>query len=124
MMRFKIDENIHPDLASFLRQHGHDVATVWDEGLRGTTDANLAHTCQKEKRALITLDQDFADIRSYPPEQYYGLIVLRVAKQHRTHLLDVLTRILPLLHDEALTEHLWVVDESSVRIRGTDVLDS
>ena len=34
MTRFKIDENLHPDVASFMREHGHDVLTVWDKGLR------------------------------------------------------------------------------------------
>ena len=34
-MLFKIDENLHPDVASVLREHGHDAVTVWDQGLRG-----------------------------------------------------------------------------------------
>ena len=41
-MRFKTDENVHPDVAALLREQGHDAATVWDQSLRGATDANLA----------------------------------------------------------------------------------
>jgi hypothetical protein len=29
-MRFKTDEDLHPELAVFLRENGHDALTVWD----------------------------------------------------------------------------------------------
>lgn len=120
MTLFKIDENLHPDVASFLREHGHDASTVWDEGLRGTSDADLAQVCRTENRALITLDLDFADIRTYPPERYPGLIVLRVTRQDKSHLLGVIRRVIPLLREETLAQHLWIVDEQNVRIRGKE----
>lgn len=69
-MRFKTDENLHPELAHFLRQKGHDAVTVWDQGLRGRPDANLAAVCQAEARAIVTLDAGFADIRAYPPGSF------------------------------------------------------
>lgn len=120
MTRFKIDENLHPDVASFMREQGHNVLTVWDEGLRGTSDANLSHACRTEDRVLITLDLDFADIRTYPPQEHPGLIVLRLKSQDRRHVLDALSRIVPLLADEPLSKRLWVVDEQSVRIGGKE----
>lgn len=121
MIPFKIDENLHPDLVPLLHTHGHDAVTVWDQGLRGTPDTNLAEACRAEGRALVTLDLDFADIRAYPPEDYPGLIVLRVARQDRASLLETLAGIIPLLEREPLDKHLWVVDEQSVRIRGPSV---
>jgi hypothetical protein len=45
----------------------------------GQSDSKIGDIVCAEKRALITLDLDFADIRSYPPEQYAGLIVLRLS---------------------------------------------
>lgn len=50
-MRFKTDENLHPELAVFLRENGHDALTVWDEELRGHPDTDLAAACQSEQRA-------------------------------------------------------------------------
>lgn len=78
-MRFKTDENLHPDVAGFLRAKGHDALTVWDQGLRGRPDADIAEVCRSESRALVTLDVGFADIRAYPPQNYPGLIVLRLS---------------------------------------------
>jgi predicted nuclease of predicted toxin-antitoxin system len=116
-MRFKIDENLHPELAGFLRQEGHDALTVWDQGLRGRPDTDLALVCQSERRALITLDAGFADIRTYPPENFTGLVVLRLADQSRRSVLAVFPRVLDLLNREPLTGQLWIVDEQSVRVR-------
>jgi len=119
-MRIKIDENVHPDAAVLLRREGHDVLTVFDEDLRGTADENLAKTCRYERRALLTFDAGFADIRAYPPENYAGFIVLRLSSQSRPHLMGVLARILGLLKTEPLIGQLWVVQENSVRVRGAD----
>jgi predicted nuclease of predicted toxin-antitoxin system len=116
-MRFKTDENLHPELDLFLREEGHDALTVWDEGLRGRPDTDLAVVCQLERRALVTLDLGFADIRAYPPHQFAGLIVLRLVDQSRRSVLAVFPRVVSLLKSEPLIGRLWIVDEHRVRIR-------
>ena len=118
MLRFKIDENLHADVAKLLRQHGHDALTVYDQDLQGETDTDIASICRHEQRAVVTLDLDFSDIRQYPPKDYSGIIVLRLNDQSRVTVLNVLRRILPLLEREPPTGHLWIVDEQQVRIRG------
>lgn len=57
-MRFKVDENLHPEVADVLRQSGHDALTVYEQGLRGHADGEVAGVCQKEDRAILTLDLD------------------------------------------------------------------
>lgn len=119
-MRFKADENLHPEVASWLNSHGHDAATVWDQGLRGKCDRDIAGLLRAEKRAFLTLDTGFADIRTYPPQDYSGLIVLRLTWQSRRHVLAFLPRIQDLVGRERLDGKLWVVDEQSIRIRGAE----
>jgi len=75
-MRFKTDENLPVEIAELLRQQGQDALTVGEEGLVGVTDPAVAAVCQVEKRAIVTLNLDFSDIRRYPPENYAGIIVL------------------------------------------------
>ena len=116
-MQFKMDENLHPDTAGLLRQHGHDALTVYDQGLGGHDDSEIADVCRRELRALVTLDLDFSDVRDYPPPDYAGIIVLRLHDQSRPAVLRVLTRILPLFATEPLIGHLWIVDEAQVRVR-------
>ena len=117
ILQFKTDENLHPDLSALLQEHGHDAVTVWDQGLRGKPDSELAEVCRREGRVMVTLDKGFADIRAYPPEKYAGLIVLRIRQQSRRNVLDVFRRLLPLLESEPLAGRLWVVDEWSLRVR-------
>jgi len=116
-MRRKTDENLHPEVADLLRSLGHDVKTVWDEGLRGKSDRAVIVACRREGRALVTLDLDFANILRYPPERHAGLIVLRVADQSRRHVLRVIERAVPVLAAQPLAGRLWMVDEHHVRSR-------
>ena len=117
-MQFKIDENLHSDSADLLRQHGHDALTVHEQGLRGGADSDIADVCRQEERAIVTLDLDFSDIRDYPPENYHGIIVLRLNDQSRASVLNVLGRIIPMFESESPVGRLWIVDEHQVRIRG------
>ena len=74
-MKFKIDENLPVEIAALLRDAGYEATSVVDQGLGGSADPDIAAVCRKENRALVTLDMDFADIRTY---QHSGLIVLRL----------------------------------------------
>jgi predicted nuclease of predicted toxin-antitoxin system len=115
-MRFKLDENLPQDLADVLKAGGHDVHTVGAEGLAGAKDASILTACRNEGRAIITFDLDFADIRTYPPADYPGLIVLRLSSQAARHTVAVLSQAIRLLSTEPLSGHLWVVEDAQVRI--------
>ncbi len=123
-MRFKIDENLPVEVALRLRTAGHDATTVTEQDMVGDPDTTLLEACRREQMALVTLDLDFADIRTYPPEQHSGFIVLRVSGRGKRHIMEVFERVVLLLETETLTKQLWVVDEQSVRIRGDKVKDS
>ena len=117
-MRFKIDENLPLEVATLLHQAGHDALTVVEQDLSGSADPDLAKVCQREGRALITLDTGFGDIRAYPPDEYSGLIVLRLSRQDKLRVLRVASLLISKLDSEPLEQHLWIVDEESIRIRG------
>jgi predicted nuclease of predicted toxin-antitoxin system len=117
-MRFKIDENLPDEVAAMLRQGGHDASTVLQQELGGRADADIASICQRERRALLTLDADFADIRTYPPKCYPGLIVLRLHRQDKPHVLGLIARLMEQLLQETLDGRLWIVEEARLRIRG------
>lgn len=117
-MLFKLDKNIPADFAASLTSAGHDAVTVPQQGMRGAQDPSLIEVCRQEGRILTTPDLDFADIRAYDPADGPGLMVLRVHRQDRLHLLNVMRRVLPLLDHEPIAGRLWIVEESRVRVRG------
>jgi predicted nuclease of predicted toxin-antitoxin system len=118
MKQVKIDEHLPIEFAGVLAEAGHDAATVIDEGHKGSKDPPLLERCVQEGRALMTLDLDFADVRSYPPGQYPGLIVFRVRRQDKSYMLDLLRRLLSALEREPLVGYLWIVEDARIRIRG------
>jgi len=117
-MKFKVDENLPADLADLLRSAGHDAITVANQNLSGTDDAAISEVCRQEGRAFVTLDLDFADIQTYPPEKYPGLVVLRLARQDKHLVMNVLSRTVPLFKTETLSGRLWIVEERRIRIHG------
>ena len=116
-MRFKTDENLPVEIAEFLRQHGHDALGVHEQGLTGSADPALAAVCQVEKRAIVTLDLDFSDLRRYPPDEYYGIIVLRPVVQTVPALVRVMQQVVALISEQPIERCLWIVDDHHVRIR-------
>lgn len=118
MSKFKVDENLPTEVADLLASAGHDAVTVGDQRMVGQPDTNVAVVCQREGRAVVTLDLDFADIRAYPPGDYAGIIVFRLTRLDKLRVLSVVQRLLPVLKHEPLTGKLWIVEESFVRVRG------
>jgi len=117
-MKFKLDENDPVESAELLRQNGHDVLTVIEQELGGETDETVARICQREKRALVTFDTGFADIRAYPPQAFPGMIVFRLKKQSSIYVLEVLERLMESISSEPVEGHPWIVEEDRIRIRG------
>ncbi len=117
MLRFKVDENLPTEVVGLLASAGHDAVTVGDQRMAGRPDTELAAVCQREGRAVVTLDLDFADIRTFPPREYAGIIVLRLTRLDKPRVLSVLRRLLSVLEREPLAGKLWIVEEASVRVR-------
>ena len=115
-MRLKLDENLPAELVNLFGEAGHDAVTVFDQRLGGASDPEIASACAREGRAIVTLDTDFADIRTYPPRAYSGIVVFRLNNQSRDQILQVAARLVQALPAD-LRGLLWIVEESRVRIR-------
>jgi predicted nuclease of predicted toxin-antitoxin system len=114
----KLDENLPGEAISRAQGRGADVETVQQEGLGGATDAQIFAVCQRERRVLVTLDLDFADLRQYRPGQGPGAIVLRPKHESISAILDLLDKALAFADAESPVGQLWVVEPGQVRVRG------
>jgi len=117
VIRFKLDENLPTEAAVLLRSHGFDVLSVVDQGLGGRPDSDVAAACRSENRTLITFDLDFADTSRHPPSSYAGIIVLRLGRQDKPHVLAVIAALVPHIDETDLHGHLWIVEDTRIRIR-------
>ena len=116
MPKFKLDENLPIEAAPLLRDAEYDTATILDQQMTGVPDSTVASICKEEDRVLVTLDLDFADIRLYRPADHAGIIVLRLTRQCKQNVLDLIERFIPVLGRESVAGLLWVVDSNRIRI--------
>ncbi len=114
-MKIKLDENLDPRLSSLFVAEGHDVDTVFNEGISGTSDRGVYDVCFTTKRVLITLDLDFSNPFYFPPEKTAGIIVLRPARPSLPLIKSLLLTLLPTLRSRKLEGKLWVVEQGRIR---------
>ncbi|HOF86710.1 MAG TPA: DUF5615 family PIN-like protein [Armatimonadota bacterium] len=116
-MKLKLDQNVPVEVADILQDAGFDAITVYQQQLSGIEDDGLITIVNSEERALLTLDLDFSDIRTYPPAKYHGIIVLRPANQTKSAVLSLIGRLIDILRSERVEQRLWIVERNRVRIR-------
>src|SRR4030065_587897 len=76
-MRFLVDECSGPALALWLREHGHDVFSVYEQA-RGIDDDEIIEKAVNEDRILITNDKDFGEKIFREKRFHKGIILLRL----------------------------------------------
>jgi predicted nuclease of predicted toxin-antitoxin system len=116
-MKLKFDENLGERGREILSRAGHDAATVAGQSLEKAEDAKLIARCQREGRALVSLDLDFANPLNFKPSRYAGIAGLRLPrKPSRQHLLTAVRTLAAGLERESLTGKLWVIEAGRIRV--------
>jgi predicted nuclease of predicted toxin-antitoxin system len=87
-MKLKLDENLPHRLVSLLSDLGHEVHSVFEEGLIGHLDNAIWAAAQQESRFLITQDMDFSDLRIFASGSHHGLLLVRLLSPSRRDLVD------------------------------------
>ena len=115
-MKFKLVENLSPSLSTQFTAAGHDAHSVV-QSLGGQPDDRVIEVCRHEGRVLVTLDLDFSNILAYPPANFMGIIVFRLADQAHATVESAIGRVIDLLPQEPVERTLWIVEERRIRIR-------
>lgn len=116
-MRFKLDENLGARAAEWIKEQGHDAETVRAEGLGGGTDEAIFAACVSERRCLVTLDLDFADIVRFSPHATEGIVVLRAPRGASRAIILGLLRNLCAAEMGSIAGSLWIVEPNRIRVR-------
>jgi predicted nuclease of predicted toxin-antitoxin system len=112
----KLDENVPDSVGGILRAAGHNVALARDQGLAGATDNHVLAVAASEGRTLVTLDRDFTNILRHSPIATAGIVVIRLHEQTLARIRRAATVLASRLSPESTKGHLWVLDESRLRI--------
>ncbi len=119
-MKFKLDENLGTRTQQVFRAAGHQVHTVRDQALGGTSDQQLYDVCCAEGFCLVSLDLDFGDVLRFPPAASKGIAVIRVPQNPSLALLEALVRqFLLALENQSIEKKLWIVETGRIRIHSS-----
>jgi predicted nuclease of predicted toxin-antitoxin system len=117
-VRIKVDEDLPLSVAEVLREAGHDVATVVDQGWSGWTDARIWIAVCTERRMLITADKGLADLRRLREvKTSLGVVLLRVQNESWRSYGRLAEKLVSSLDLHELAGAVTVVTENNVRVR-------
>jgi len=119
-MKLKLDENLSRHLKPLLTRIGHDVVTAADENLLSRSDTEIATAALREKRMLLTLDLEFADLRKYPPGSHPGIILFRPPSFGPLSVNKFIIDFVNSADLSELTSCVAIVDPVNVRVRSPE----
>jgi predicted nuclease of predicted toxin-antitoxin system len=116
-MRIKLDENIPHRLTVILEQMGHDVDTVFGEGLNGKSDDVIWEAVRQNDRFLITQDLDFSNIHQFAPGTHAGILILRLHDPGRENLFRKILTVFQREDVESWKQCFVVISDRKLRVR-------
>ena len=116
-MRFLTDENIFPQVVTFLRKSGHDVKDIQESGLYQITDDKIVEIATQEERTIITFDKHFGDILRYPPYNLTGILLIRIHPPLLEDIFSALRNLFKNYHADSFQGRLVVLSKLGYRIR-------
>lgn len=117
-MKFLIDACLPRAVSDAIVALGHVCVDVRDVGLADVDDAVVAAYSRRGGCCLLTEDWGFADIRSYPPGDYSGIVVFDTHGMSRADKVDVVREFVE--QSDILTKlhgRLAVVSGGRIRMR-------
>lgn len=117
-MKFLADHCVFGKTIRLLREQGHEVLTLKDLGHAASPDEIVLQLAQKETATIVTCDREFGNILLYPPEQYGGIVVLKITPSNQSQIHRLFLNFLEKESSHSVRGKLVVVDSHHVRVRG------
>jgi predicted nuclease of predicted toxin-antitoxin system len=78
-MRFLADMGISLKTVQYLKNRGHDIVHLRDEGLQRLSDDKIVLKAENEKRIILTCDLDFGTIMAFSGDIFPSIIIFRLS---------------------------------------------
>lgn len=119
-LAFFADHCVSNAIMRTLREAGHEVLRLRDHLPIESPDAAVIAMAQQLDAILLSLNGDFADIVTYPPAQYQGIIALQV-RNHPETIPQLMQRLQDYLSAHADSDYyrgkLLLVEVHRIRMR-------
>jgi len=77
-LRFLADMGISSRVVSWLKDKGHDIVHLRDEGLQSLPDRDIFKKASSENRIILTFDLDFGEIVALSQESPVSVFIFRL----------------------------------------------
>jgi len=113
-----IDEDLPRKLGESLKKLGWETKDVRDSGLSGRPDKEIISFAKECKAVLFSSDEDFANISKYPPQDYYGIVILDFPNEvSKDFIIEETGRALSKIPAEDFKDNLIIIEPGKIRIR-------
>jgi predicted nuclease of predicted toxin-antitoxin system len=117
---FFADHCVSNAIMQTLREAGHEFVRLREHLPVESPDADVIAKAQQLDALLLSLNGDFADIVTYPPANYQGIIALQV-RNHPEIIPQLMQRLQNYLSSHADRDYyrgkLLVVEAHRIRVR-------
>ncbi len=116
-MTFLLDHCVPRTYFHLLKQWGYEASLLTEHVAPTADDPDVLALAKKLQAVLFTVDMDFSNIKSYPPQDYNGIIVVRYQAQDEEKTSNALREVLQKFYPDDLGGVLVVIkgDRYSVR---------
>lgn len=119
-LRFFADQCIPCSVVKTLKNEGHEVLLLKDYIRVDSPDSLVISKALELDAILISLNGDFADIVTYPPKSYKGIVALQV-RNHPEIIPQIVRRLKTYLSTHNDIVHykgkLFLVEADRIRVR-------
>jgi predicted nuclease of predicted toxin-antitoxin system len=119
-LRFFIDQCVPNSIIHTIRNAGHEVFVLRDYIPRESPDIAVIAKAQELNAILVSLNGDFADIVTYPPSAYQGIISIQL-RNHPEIIPQLMARLIEYLSLHNSGEHyrgkLLIIEVYRIRVR-------
>ncbi|WP_119071550.1 DUF5615 family PIN-like protein [Aggregatilinea lenta] len=116
-MKFLADMAIAQSTVTWLREQGHAVMHVRDEGMQRADDTAILAKAHAEDQIVLTLDLDFGYLMAASGAALPSVIIFRLGNETANVITKRLEDVLTCCEADLLTGSIIAVDDETVRVR-------
>ncbi|MBD2597779.1 hypothetical protein BCD64_13635 [Nostoc sp. MBR 210] len=116
-MKFLADMGISLRTISWLRSGGYDVVHLRDEGLQRLPDNEILIKARTERRILLTVDLDFAQLLAVSGDNLPSVILFRLGNENYDVINERLTQVLRECQEDLEAGSIISVSNETFRVR-------
>ena len=119
-LKFFADHCVPSSVIRSISDAGHEILRLKDHIPQDSPDTVVISMARDLEAILISLNGDFADIVTYPPQDYNGIIALQV-RNHPQIIQEIVNRLLAYVSSHPDMSHyrgrLFLVEAHRIRTR-------